>query len=115
MPNNLKFRAWDLKLNKFVYFDFSSCLPIYGNSEEFVVNQWTGIFDRKTKPIYSGDIIDNSNTGQLCEIGYFDDIYASFGYRGVECKGDFYHLHTYKAGKDFEVIGNIYENPELLK
>lgn len=115
MSNNLKFRAYDLKLKVFSYFDLSSCLPVYGNKDEFVVSQWTGIFDKKTKPIYSGDIVDNSADGRLYEIRYFDDIYASFGYRGFECKGDFYHLHTYKAGKEFEVIGNIYQNPDLIK
>ncbi len=132
--NNLKFRAWDLKLNKFVYFDLSCCLPIYGNGEEFIVNQWTGIFDIKGVLIYEGDIVNNlrykgcvakiifsndeSNKCNKSLKGLFGEYMNLFGFlTNLSCFKFEYLNDNNKAFyiQETEVIGNIYENHELLK
>lgn len=96
--------------------------------DEKTVGQFTGLHDKNGEEIYEGDIIysefpDGSKTNGLIE---WDEEYSCFGlmdeynYRsklkGYEFpKFDnaiFYNFR--KHSKKFEVIGNIYDNPELL-
>ncbi len=99
--------------------------------EETTVGQYTGLKDKKGKEIYEGDIIELINEDDyvirvVCEFGTAKrDIYGNL----VEITG-FYFKRLYDGRKTFpivnnylgkhdlelfEVIGNIYENPELLE
>ncbi len=118
MSNNLKFRAWDLKLKKFTYFDLSCCLPIYGNEEEFIVNQSTRLTDINNNYIYEGDIIKTTK--------YFHEnrsVYWSFELSGfcvtesinLEHGGKLNYLTIMNVKQwGIEIIGNIFENPDLI-
>ena len=53
-----KFRAWDKELKTFSYFDFSNALPCYSDSNNWIVQQFTGFFDKNDAPIYEGDILN---------------------------------------------------------
>ena len=83
------------------------------------VGQYTGLTDKNGKKIFEGDIVVCSQ-----EInGNFIDKHIEIGY--VEMKHGAFGLHRkqgyYRPFKDwledyeYEVIGNIHDNPELLK
>ena len=70
------------------------------------IMQFTGLQDSKGKDIYEGDIIGCSPVGQII---YFEP-YAAF----LIQFGD-NNLVALNKDAGIEVIGNIHENPELLK
>ena len=78
------------------------------------IGQYTGLKDKNGKKIFEGDIVKD----QYC---IYEVVYDGNGYYAKvvellqECgtqKGILYNFSDYK---DLEVIGNIYENPDLLE
>lgn len=83
------------------------------------VGQFTGLTDKNGKKIFDGDIVRHWNGSQdLFDTGrvYWDDVFC--GWRRTT-DGVFHSqiVSTYKlsANCDYEVIGNIHDNPELLE
>ena len=136
-----KFRAWE-KTSKEMIYDVQkvSRKRIIGESAcetfqevieswEYEIMQCTGLIDKNGREIYEGDIIvDGSAPGPEYGIGgYMFTKYEVKMVNGcfvVECIPDCvndhvfgnYHL-LYEVITDgfAEVVGNIYENPELLE
>lgn len=95
----------------------------------YVVQQFTGILDRNNKEIYDGDIIKYHQDGVVGnylfkDVKYFiaDIVWHDCQYHIVNRKFKFPE-GEYDTGEPLyndlrshiEVIGNIFENPELLK
>ena len=80
------------------------------------VGQYTGLKDKNGKRIFEGDIVycksrlDNANMVVIFECGQFRMV-LSENYRSYQTNSGFYDINCF----DKEVIGNIYDNPELLK
>lgn len=85
------------------------------------VGQFTGLTDKNGKKIFEGDIIKI-----VPDYDYSDDYSISkvYSYNGIFCvdyHGDDFDstalgfLEDYLPDGDFEVIGNIHDNPELLE
>jgi len=112
----IKFRAYHTKLQEMVkpedWHHFVGSALIKGELSQDGDNifmQFTGLQDRKGKDIYEGDIIKGRHKKTRKEY-----------YRTVQSRGDmFVLLPNHSIMHDYcmvgEVIGNIYENPELLE
>lgn len=77
------------------------------------LGQFTGLTDKNGKKVFEGDIFATKfNKGLIT----FDDDRATFGFQ-IWWKGFPDDFATFKEfGKpEFEIIGNIYDNPERLK
>lgn len=120
----IKFRAWDKATNEinnyveiYCYKDGSTGFsasnennnPI-GNTENFIIMQYTGLKDKNGKEIYEGDFINCFNgTNYLTLIIEWNDSWLCFG---ANFYGELLYLNQLD---EIEVIGNIYENTELCK
>ena len=92
--------------------------------------QYTGLKDKNDKEIYEGDILSGGKKYDKCygtpiiKIGnydeckeLFDEDFCELSYTGVyfEFNDNTFAGIDYTCISNFEVIGNIYENPELLE
>ena len=89
------------------------CVSIYIENE--TVGQFTGLVDKNGKEIYEGDIIIEKlrrarKDGERLVI-CFDD----FEWQGKNANGSTTSLSLLVEYHTIEVIGNIHDNPELLK
>lgn len=83
------------------------------------IGQFTGLRDKNGKEIYEGDIIcsyDSQNNTILHEVYYLESE-ARFATKliGYENLNEGSLTQKWINELDFEVIGNIFDNPELLK
>lgn len=72
------------------------------------IQEFTGLLDKNRKEIYEGDIFMDEEDGSYNFIEWNDD----FG--GWGTNQWFLPRDLVKEAPFYEVIGNIYENPELL-
>lgn len=124
-----KFRAWDKLGNimlpvgdidtsyKLVYLEEDNGYRCERDFDEIELMQFTELKDKNGKEIYEGDIVKyKSKKGTFTDIATYSKFYAFFGLKDdtgdLICSFDWLLENVGKDG--FEVIGNIYENTELL-
>ena len=82
----------------------------YGKVDPEAVGQFTGLTDKNGVKIFEGDVVDILTENE--EIGVVK--YEDGGFL-VSADGFCVDFHSNINGTDLEVIGNIFDNPELVK
>jgi hypothetical protein len=109
MQREIKFRAWDMD-NKIMSKPFGLMHGEELLSDMHIIMQYTCLKDKNGKEIYEGDIVRVDNEDHGPEIRLVEWLV------GNVCEGESAGF-TIISGDvyEYEVIGNIYEHPELLK
>jgi len=124
----IKFRAWDeeskimFDIARFDLADYTVYPHLFASGfigERLKIMQYTGVDDVKGTPIYEGDILKMGITMSYYRRGIveFENGYFTFTemwQKGllIECEEKPDPLNYYYEP---EVLGNRYENPEMLK
>lgn len=124
----IKFRAWDkrhkewcehftldFEKNSESYIDnvyggsFQHCTE---NDENVILMQYTGLKDKNGEEIYEGDIVTQTDDIESLKgaVSFSKGMFCIPSSRGLKILGG----HDYKE-RDTEIIGNVYENPELIE
>ena len=123
----IKFRAWDKKdkemyhniqkgikfsdLSHYTFNEFLGFPEGMGDYHKYEVMQFTGLHDKNKKEIYEGDIVKGDwsviNDISIGEVMFYG---GAFRFKPAGQPLEFAHYR-----KECEVVGNIYENPEILK
>lgn len=123
----IKFRAWAkeehemIKAERLAFEEYMPLVDLLNDGDDLVIMQYTGLKDKNGREIYEGDIvkcyareewaIEAGIDSKLVFYGTGEIIWfkneCGFGIKGQDPT----FLGWYEC---FEVIGNIYENPDLL-
>lgn len=129
-----KFRAWDKENKEFIYFtldelterrlieinNLSSVLLKFLNANK---QQFTGLKDKNGKDVYEGDIvIDINDPERKVVIKFEDGAFYPFWDKEVIIdnrqryeNGREVNSYYFEDLEDVKIIGNIYENSDLIK
>jgi len=136
----IKFRAWDKQLSTMRYNDiypksardwdeweqsFDCMLTVI--EMDYVLMQFTGLLDKNGKEIYEGDVVSYSRAHYRGKrAGYKGTIvwstnepalviFSRNALEQIQNRGGVYFSMSNSSVKNVEILGNIYENPELLE
>ena len=114
MNREIKFRVWFPNHDKMWFTDMFHMKHLIRkeNRKDYPIMQYTGLKDKFGKEIYEGDILefyDASYDKWISREVYFDTEMLGFGLRQTNS------LFHCQFSSEFELKGNIYENPELLR
>lgn len=105
----IKFRAWT-NTEMTTSDKYESMSEFWYDCKDCKIMQFTGLLDKNGKEIYEGDIVfdEDGEFSKTCKIEWHNE---NAQFVGVDIDG----LGGFQMEEiDGEIIGNIYENPELL-
>ena len=122
-PINKVGNIWDAKwfvglLQPAVYNRYAICFDYIKSWDDFLlyevipdtVGQFTGMYDKNGKEIYEGDILLSKD-----EYGTVEVIFAHGAFQvRYFCKNGEHRIPFTNLKKDYELLGNIHDNPGLL-
>jgi uncharacterized phage protein (TIGR01671 family) len=122
----IKFRAWDKEQKYMAYQgtpDLETLSSFVFHFGDEILMQYTGLKDKNGKEIYEGDILlikEKRANFPLKWVVVYNEEQTGFRLRWEQRftnnEGGFYDiLISPNECEQFEIIGNIYEHPELLE
>ncbi len=121
----IKFRGKRLDNGEWAYGDLHIRTPFPHIQSEFdyskvdidphTVGQFIGLYDKNGKEIYEGDIILERLKGKRKDGDPYEIVFEECQWIGKNQYGNRTSLPLLQAYHEIKVIGNIHDNPDLLK
>jgi uncharacterized phage protein (TIGR01671 family) len=144
MSRELKFKVWDNEYKEYsnwtnrdpffsvshdkLFFwertqnedgEYSGDIILEDHGDRFTLLQYTGLKDKNGVEIYEGDILKIYNHDRCEAVSYEAEGSSAFGFwkhdNSKRDGGIFEPLGNWTGDDGYEVIGNLFENPELLE
>lgn len=123
----IKFKAWDKDRKRWTNYSIAEDLPRFYDKhtgcwktdkegKRFVLSQYTGLKDKNNREIYEGDVIKAISFARWIGVVEYSDENQAFIFDDLDKKyrgKSTVFMNQFDDG--FEILGNIYENPKLLK
>ena len=121
----IKFRAWDKEQKEWVKYSITDNIPIFCHNtsrwktdkegKRFILCQYTGLKNFNGKEIYEGDIVRAIGFSKWIGVAKYSDKNQAFVFECIDknYRGNIVFMSQF--GQGFKILGNIYENPELLE
>ena len=124
-----RYRAWDVEFKELVRVDalvldeqvikatYNNGNVVKDDLKNYVLMQSTGLMEKNGKEIFEGDIlsIETDEENVRVEVSWDSKhalfVFESKKYNEKEALGELFEDNSYP----FKIIGNIYENPELVE
>ena len=110
----IKFRAWNYTTNPptMVYFGLKNVPTVLWDT----IMEYTGLKDKNGNEIYEGDIVryESHYIGDSFVPANKDKVIYENGYFCIDCDYAPYLCVEEVKNCGIEIIGNVYENPELI-
>ena len=119
-----KYRVWDTvkkamsEVQAIVYTE-EKVYPIYFKEirryipfSEAILMQSTGLFDKNGKEIFEGDVVEVFDSRYAV---FYDNENASFRLKPRDKRWNTDYMSNYAHEASFEIIGDIYQNKELME
>jgi hypothetical protein len=106
---DIKFRQWRPESKSWHYFGFIDGIcsgVISATLSVYPIMQFTGLHDKNGKEIYFDDFVKAPSDNIFQVIWYDEEMRIALKHKDT--------IYNFNVGL-YEVIGNIYENPELIK
>mgnify|MGYP004630873095 CR=1 FL=1 len=125
MNREIKFRIWDIENKEMLEVQELDFEPTfyggriairpdqyndYFDTEDMILMQYTGLHDKNGKEIYEGDILKSIQWNDIYLVKYIGTAF----YLCRKGNKGFNKITTWNNAEKSEVVGNIYDNPELL-
>ena len=130
MNNRFKFRVWDKLAKRMIYphndnqqhfiIDLNGQFHNLQNGsggDDYVIQQYTGLTDSNDDPIYEGDILKNHydvGNNIIGQVLYESDHGGYIFQWKRKGRGQDYKNLNCDVAFESVIVGNIFENPELL-
>ena len=141
MNRKIKFRAWNTRRKEMEIIDdlywFEENMCHHNGDNDYIIQQYTGLKDKNGVEIYEGDILDNicdqyiylvsfnnDNHGKiygwnLLQMTYYSHTHGKIMQSPTSNKGEYpasqYHYGDSPSPEYHTIVGNIFENKELIK
>ena len=106
----IRFRIFNKKIKSYIDIHSSAIMidELNNLNDNLIVEQFTGLHDKNGKEIYEGDVLEDTLGRKKLVEYYKDGFWLNASLEGAEWS-------LRRENSSSKVIGNIYENPELLE
>ncbi len=111
-----RLRAWNQELKMMIQpeeiFTPENIYMLLNEDDDYIWMRSTELFDKDGKEIYEGDVLGNDDNIYIYEVKYKRDRFCMC--QPIEGERE-YEIYLAPYAKEFELIGNIYQEPELME